>query len=242
MFFSTYLLAGISQRRQWVCCAWDSWLCNLELCVRLQTSAFQYLGWVNEDAGQADQLATSSDLLPHPGTVSLQCHSHVALVFAQQDLICHLCGKDHFRDSKMQQHTAFRIGPRDLWIAGCSPAFIWDRWQSVVVHFEMQLSDLPSLWHPVIDTAAWELATKICDFGAILSTGSWGHYLQHNLGCLEDFLTCQPDTDSATIGCAVCLTPTRRIIQITSQELLLLSQLFDPGSWCITPHSSWLFK
>lgn len=48
-----------------------------------------------------------------------------------------------------------------------------------------------------------------------------GHHLQHNLGCLEDLIICQPEhgVDSATIVCAVCLTSTGRIIQITSQEL-----------------------
>lgn len=141
---------------------------------------------------------------------------------AQQDLLCYLCGKDHFRDSKMLLYMAFRIGQRDLWIAGYSPVFIWDRWHSLVVHSEMQLSDWPSLSYTVIDTAPWELTNTMCDSGGILSAGSWGHHLQHNLGCVEDLITCQPEwgTDSATIVCAVYLTPTRRIMKRASQELL----------------------
>lgn len=103
-------------------------LCNLGLCIKLQISAFQYLGWVNgvqDKQTNTFKLATSSVLLTHPGTGFFQCCSPV--VFAQQDLICHLCGKDHFRDSKMLLHTAFRIGQMDLWIAGYTPVFIWDR-------------------------------------------------------------------------------------------------------------------
>lgn len=200
MFFVLVCLQVFLRGRQSVCwlvncvlCLWllIVYLCNLGLCVRLQTSAFQYLGWVNvlqDKQTNAFKLAPPSVLLTHPGTVFFQCRSHVPVVFAQEDLICHLCAKDHVRDSKMLLHTAFRIGQRDLWIAGYNPGFIWDRWHSLVTHFEMQLSDWPSLSCPVIDTAAWELTNKMCVCGAVLAAGSWGHHLQHNLGCLEDLI------------------------------------------------------
>lgn len=162
----------------------------------------------------------------------LQCCSHILaqysfsvvatwpVVFAQQDLSCHLCGKDYFGNSKML-HTAFRIGQRDLWIAGCSPVFIWDKWHSLVVHFEMQLSEWPSSPYSVVDTAAWELTDKMCDSGAILSAGSCGLHLQHYLGCLEDLIPCQPQggTGSATIVCDLYLIPIRRIVPRASQKL-----------------------
>lgn len=59
------------------------------------------------------------------------------------------------------------------------------------------------------------------DSGNILTAVNYVNHLRHNLGCLEDLITYQPECrpDSATIVCRAYLTPTKRIIQIAHQEL-----------------------
>lgn len=85
---------------------------------------FPIFGQDKCDTGQADKHLQACSIFS-PAHILAQCSFSVLakwlVLFAQQDLICHSCGKDHLRDSKMLLHTAFRIGQRDLWIAGYSP-------------------------------------------------------------------------------------------------------------------------